>query len=97
MKLNELEFDIIEDDNNIEIINEFFEIYNEPIPTGRTYKGWKHSSTYPYLFGLREKPMEKTLHEDENYLVGFPPDCSKPIVNGMLRYNTKQNMGPQYT
>ena len=41
--------------------------------------------------------MEKTLHEDENYLVGFPPDCSKPIVNGMLRYNTKQNMGPQYT
>ena len=75
MTLNELEFEIIENgSSNLNLINDFFEIIEEPVPTGRIYKGAKYSRE----FGLRYDPVSsEIIHEDENYLVGYEPDCER--------------------
>ena len=75
MTLNELEFEIIENDSpNLSLVNDFFETIEEPVPTGRIYKGTKYSRE----FGLKYDPVSSEItHEDENYLVGYEPDCEK--------------------
>ena len=75
MTLNELEFEIIEDESpNLNLVNNFFETIEEPVLGGRIYKGAKYSSK----FGLRWDPISpEIIHEDENYLVGYEPDCVK--------------------
>tara|TARA_Y100001963_G_C6398313_1_gene272909 strand:+ start:37 stop:327 length:291 start_codon:yes stop_codon:yes gene_type:complete len=60
------------DSSNLKLINEFFETTEEPIPTGRIYKGSKYSSEFE--FGLVREKSNEIVFEDENYLVGFEPD-----------------------
>ena len=86
MTLNELEFEIIENDSPIlSLVNDFFETIEEPVPTGRIYRGAKYSRE----FGLKHDPVfSEIIHEDENYLVGFPPDCGRHMWIKMLSYNS---------
>ena len=56
----------------LELVNEFFEIVEEPTTTGRIYKGAKYSNEFE--FGLVREKSNEIVFEDENYLVGFEPD-----------------------
>ncbi len=86
MTLNELEFEIIENgSSNLNLINDFFETIEEPVPTGRIYKGTKYSHEFSLKHDLVSSEI---IHEDENYLVGFPPDCSRHMFTKMLSYNS---------
>ena len=81
MKLNELVFDTDYCDSspNLNLVDEFVENNNELTTTGRVYKGagGRHGQRYPHLFGLRESSLKELVHEDENYLVGYEPDCER--------------------
>ena len=56
----------------LKLINEFFEIVEEPISVGRIYKGAKYSNEFE--FGLIREKSNEIVFEDENYLVGYEPD-----------------------
>tara|TARA_Y100000590_G_scaffold377733_1_gene444167 strand:- start:437 stop:727 length:291 start_codon:yes stop_codon:yes gene_type:complete len=60
------------DSSGLELINEFFETVEEPIPNGRIYKGAKYSNEFE--FGLIREKSNEIVFEDENYLIGFEPD-----------------------
>ena len=72
--------------DTLEIVDEFFDIGGEPIAVGRTYKGAGGRHFAEYEFGLREGADKDIVFEDENYLVGYEPDCSNFIMNGQLIY-----------
>ena len=92
MNISELSFESFESEtSDLEIINEFFDHNEEPTPMGRIYKGAKYRDEFE--FGLRELPLDEITHQDENYLVGYEPDCSKYIMNGMLVYKPSVKMG----
>jgi len=92
MNISELSFESSESDiSDLEIINEFFDHIEEPIPIGRIYRGAKYRGEFE--FGLRELPLDEITHQDENYLVGYEPDCSKYIMSGMLVYKPSIKMG----
>ena len=57
---------------DLELINEFFETVEEPIPNGRIYKGAKYSNEFE--FGLIREKSNDIVFQDENYLVGYEPD-----------------------
>ena len=88
MKLNELVFDTDYCDSspNLNLVDEFVENNNELTITGRVYKGAGGGypcNMYPHTFALRELPSDEIVHEDENYLVGYEPDCSKGMFKKM--------------
>ena len=56
---------------DLELVNEFFEIHEEPTTVGRIYKGAKYSSEFE--FGLIYEKSNEIVFEDDNYLVGFEP------------------------
>ena len=56
----------------LELVNEFFEIVEEPIPTGRIYKGAKYSNEFE--FGLVREKSNEIIHTDDNHLVGYESD-----------------------
>ena len=73
--------------DTLEIVDEFFDIGEEPIAVGRIYKGAKY--TRDYEFGLYEGAgggYKDTVFEDENYLVGYEPDCSSHMFKKMSTY-----------
>ena len=91
MILNEVVFDTdyCDDSPNLNLIDEFFETNNEPTTTGRIYKGAGGGyprEMYPHSFPLRELPLDEIVHEDENYLVGYEPDCSTHMFKRMSTY-----------
>ena len=82
MRLDELMFDTdyCDDSSNLNLVDEFFDTTNEPTTTGRVYKGCAGGypcESYPHTFGLRESSLKELVHEDENYLVGYEPDCKR--------------------
>jgi len=77
--------------SELELVNEFFEMAEEPTTTGRIYKGAKYSDEFE--FGLKREKSDEIVFEDDNYLVGYEPDCSKFIQNGMLLYKPNVDMG----
>ena len=76
MNVSELSFDEFESgDENLELVNEFFECVEEPVlPARRVYKGKGGKHYTAYEFGLCEGADKDTVFEDDNYLVGYESD-----------------------
>ena len=90
MHLSEMEFssDYCDGSTDLELVNEFFDITNEPTTTGRVYKGCAGGypcESYPHKFGLKEKVYEDNYggaewsngFYDDNQLLGWPTDCRR--------------------
>jgi len=88
MNVSELSFDVFESGSvSLELVDEFFECVGEsPIPVGRIYKGVGGNHFAAYEFGLSEGADKETVFEDENYLVGYEPDCSPHMFKKMSTY-----------
>ena len=94
--LNELEFETLGNESpNLDLIDNFFQTHEEPVTSGRIYRGGRYRYEKPYTFGLRELPLDEITHNDDNHLVGYEPDCSKYILYNHLIYKDKANMGPK--
>lgn len=98
--LNELEFETLGNESpNLDLIDNFFQTHEEPVTSGRIYRGGRYRYEKPYTFGLRELPLDEITHSDDNHLVGYEPDCSKYMLykgyTYHLIYKDKANMGPK--
>ena len=93
MKLDELEFETLECESpNLEFVNRFFELVEEPVTSGRIFKGagGGYNDRFPARFGLREKSDTDTVFEDDNKLLNWPSDCRERIywVDGEFVYRS---------
>tara|TARA_Y100000310_G_C20665297_1_gene807141 strand:- start:1146 stop:1397 length:252 start_codon:yes stop_codon:yes gene_type:complete len=74
MNISELCFEaVIESSSNLELIDEFFEVIEEPLPTGRIYKGAKYYTEFG-ISERKDKTMTEIVSKDDNHLVGFESD-----------------------